>query len=254
MKKIITLLVSMFCTVVLSAQTIAVWGFESDNFCLEDKIATMSDLLIDELVGINGITIVERTKLDAVLQEMDFQNGIYTDPETVKSVGKMTNADCVITGNTTIIGGEFVATARLIEVESGKILHTAKMRCRTWTEFYDAIPKFAQEIVNRVPSPNRLLGTWICETSDESYTIIFDNKNKCSIETTSEMLTGGYTLSKDKMSGVETLKINAHSTDKKTKILWNSICSFSTPDYSSFNIQIKNSEGKTIRATFIKSE
>lgn len=120
MKKLITLIAAILITASIPAQTVAVWGFESDSFCLENKTAVMSDLLIDELVGINGITVVERNRLDDVIRELNFQNGIYTDPQSVKSVGKMVNADCVITGNTTFIDGDLLVTARLIEVESAK--------------------------------------------------------------------------------------------------------------------------------------
>ena len=57
----------------LSAQTVAVLGFESDSFCLDQRTGVMSDLLSDELVRIEGITVVERKRIDRVIEEMDFQ-------------------------------------------------------------------------------------------------------------------------------------------------------------------------------------
>lgn len=254
MKKLITLFTTLFFVATLSAQTVAVWGFDSDSFCLENKTAVMSDLLIDELVGINGITVVERNRLDDVIRELDFQNGIYTDADSVKSIGKMVNADCVITGNTTIIGGDLLVTARLIEVETAKILYTAKMQCSTWKEFYQKLPKFAQECVNKIPSPNRFLGKWLCDLDDESYEITFNDNKTCQVITSSETLTGSYFFGKDSYSGGDMLKVNAKSKGSKSKISWSSLCSFTSSDYSSFNIQIKNSEGKTVRASFVKIE
>ena len=254
MKKLITIIASIFIAATLSAQTVAVWGFDSDSFCLENKTAVMSDLLIDELVGINGITVVERNRLDDVIRELDFQNGIYTDSESVKSVGKMVNADCVITGNTTFIDGELLVTARLIEVETAKILYTAKMQCSTWKEFYQKLPKFAQECVNKIPSPNRFLGKWICDLDDETYEITFKDNKTCEVATSSETMTGTYTYGKDNYSGGDILKVNAKAKGSKSKITWSSLCTFTSSDYSSFNIQIKNSEGKTVRASFVKIE
>lgn len=254
MKKIIVFFVAILLTATLSAQTVAVWGFDSDSFCLENKTAVMSDLLIDELVGINGITVVERSRLDDVISELDFQNGIYTDADSVKSIGKMVNADCVITGNTTIIGGDLLVTARLIEVETAKILYTAKMQCSTWKEFYQKLPKFAQECVNKIPSPNRFLGKWLCDLNDESYEITFNDNKTCQVITSSETLTGSYSFGKDSYSGGDMLKVNAKGKGSKSKISWSSFCTFTSSDYSSFNIQIKNSEGKTVRASFVKIE
>ncbi len=254
MKKLITILTAILMSATLSAQTVAVWGFDSDNFCLENKTAVMSDLLIDELVGINGITVVERNRLDDVIRELDFQNGIYTDPESVKSVGKMVNADCVITGNTAIIEGDLLVTARLIEVETAKILYTSKMQCSTWKEFYQKLPKFAQECVNKIPSPNRFLGKWICDLDDESYEITFKDNKTCEVVTSSKTMSGTYSYGKDKYSGGDMFKLNARAKDSKAKLSWSSLCTFTSDDYSSFNIQIKNSEGKTVRASFVKVE
>lgn len=254
MKKLITIIATIFIATTLSAQTVAVWGFDSDSFCLENKTAVMSNLLIDELVGINGITVVERNRLNDVIRELNFQNGIYTDPQSVKSVGKMVNADCVITGNTTFIDCELLVTARLIEVETAKILYTAKMQCRTWKDFYQKLPKFAQDCVNKLPSPNRFLGKWICDLDDETYEITFKENKTCEIINGNEMLSGSYIYGKDSWSGGDILKVNARSKVTKSKISWSSICTFTSDDFSSFNIQIKNREDKTVRASFSKIE
>ncbi|MDE5776802.1 MAG: CsgG/HfaB family protein, partial [Treponemataceae bacterium] len=152
-------LLTALCTSVF-AQTVAVLGFESDSFCLDQRTGVMSDLLSDELVRIEGITVVERKRIDRVIEEMDFQMSGWTDAKTVKAAGKMVNADCVITGSVNTLGATLYVTARMIEVESAKVLHSAKMTCDTWDEFTRKLPQFARECVKKMPSPNRFLGTW----------------------------------------------------------------------------------------------
>ena len=259
MKKSIILCLFLLITTILSAQVIAVCTFDSDTFCLEDKKAVMSDLLTDELVHISGITVVEREKINSLLKEIDFQNSGYTDPNTVKEQGKMLNADCMIYGNTTYINCELIVTARMASVESGQILYTARMKCRTWSEFYDKLPKFAQECVNKIPSPNRFLGKWSGDTDDTSYEVTFGDKKKCTVvingsedDIAPQTLSGTYSYGKDSYSGGLLLKVNAKSGSNK--IAWSSFCTFTTDDYSSFNIQIKNSAGKAVRASFVKIE
>lgn len=74
------------------AQTVAVLGFESDDFCLDSRTGTMSDLLTDELVGIDSVSVLERKQVNRILEEMHFQAAGYTDAETAKTIGKMLNA------------------------------------------------------------------------------------------------------------------------------------------------------------------
>lgn len=259
MKKLITLLLAVLLATTLSAQVIAVREFESDTFCLEFRTAVMSDLLVDELVQINGITVVERDKINNILGEQNFQNLGYTDPDTVKTQGKMLNADCMVYGNTTFIGDELVVTARLADVETGQILYTARMRCTTWTQFYDRLTIFAQELVNKIPSPNRFAGVWECDLGDDFYEIKFNENKKCEVTILSgtdgeKIASGTYSYSKDPYSGGDMLKVNARSNDGKNRITWSSLCTFTSSDFSSFNIQIKNGEGKTVRASFVKVE
>ena len=99
MKKKLTFLATLLVAFTLHAQTVAVLGFESDDFCIEDRTGTMSDLLTDELVGLPHITVVERKHIDQVVGEMKFQAKPYTDPATAKQLGKMIGADAVIIGS-----------------------------------------------------------------------------------------------------------------------------------------------------------
>ncbi len=261
MKKLITFFLAIFLVTALSAQTIAVYEFESDTFCLETQTGVMSDLFVDELVNIQGIKIVERDRIDSILREKEFQNKGYTNAETVIEEGQMLNADCIIYGKTTFIGDDLVVTARLADVKTGQIMYTAKMQCSTWTEFYQKLPKFAQECVNKIPSPNRFLGSWVCDTDDISYDIVFKDKKKCEITISGSdsiaagtVLTGTYSYNTDTYSSGNILKVTAKSKDGKTKVAWTSMYTFTSDDFSSFNMQIKNSEGKAIRASFVKVE
>ena len=67
MKKILSFVLSLFIGISAFAQTVAVLGFESDNFCIEERTGMMSDLLTDELVGLPHITVVERKHIDKVV-------------------------------------------------------------------------------------------------------------------------------------------------------------------------------------------
>ena len=262
MKKLLLSLICAFITVLaVNAQTIAVLGFESDQFYLESKKGTMSDLLTDELVNIDGITILERSQIDKVLEEMDFQVSGYTDAKTAKTIGSMINADCIITGSVALFGEKLTVTARTIEVETAKILCSAKMTCSSWTDFNRQLPKFASDCISKLPIKNRFAGIWqgslTNDALDDYYEITFTKNNRCQItlSTTDEFgdvseLSGSGSYSYEK----NILRIDARlSTDLgiAKKISWRSTYKFSE-DYNSFSILVKPEKGAQTRVTFAK--
>lgn len=238
----------------ISAQTVAVLGFESDDFCLEDRTGVMSDLLSDELVRIDGITVVERKRIDRVIEEMDFQMSGWTDAKTVKAAGKMVNADCVITGSVDTLGATLYVTARMIEVESAKVLHSAKMTCATWNDFTRQLPQFARECVKKMPSPNRFLGTWVGEAPGGSvYEITFAEKGVCMVKASSDGDFGTASGAKGTYSYDKNfLRINARLSS--SRISWRSVYKFDGA-FGSFNILVPKADGgeETVRVSFVKT-
>ena len=183
MKKIIALVVGLVAAIGVRAQTIAVLGFDSDSFSLESRTATMSDLLTNELVDANeDLDIVERILINKVLEEMDFQQTTgYTDMTTAKSIGKMLNADYIVAGNVNMTGAKMTVTARMIDVESAKILSTSNMSCSSWSEFNRKLPDFANKLVSKIPQPNYFAGTWLGGSNeiDDTYEIRLEEKGRC---------------------------------------------------------------------------
>lgn len=232
----------------------AVLGFESDDFCLEDRTGVMSDLLSDELVRIDGITVVERKRIDRVIEEMDFQMSGWTDAKTVKAAGKMVNADCVITGSLDTLGATLYVTARMIEVESAKVLHSAKMTCATWNDFTRQLPQFARECVKKMPSPNRFLGTWMGEVPGGSvYEITFAEKGVCTVKASSDGDFGTASGAKGTYSYDKNfLRINARLSS--SRIGWRSVYKFDGA-FGSFNILVPKADGgeETVRVSFVKT-
>ncbi|MBP3709795.1 MAG: hypothetical protein J6I73_05260 [Treponema sp.] len=263
MKKKLTIFCALsFAAAVTFSQTVAVLGFESDNFMLEKRTGTMSDLLTDELVGMEHITVLERKQIDKVLEEMDFQMAGYTDAATVKAIGSMLNADTVITGSVALFGNELKVTARTIEVETAKILSSAKMTCSTWNDFTRQLPKFAQECVKKIPVPkiNNFAGTWEgnIDGGADFYEITFNNKNKCTVEMTTLNNFGDEVLMKGSgsySSDGRILRIDARlRTDMGVakQLSWRSVYKFNE-DNTSFNILVKDESGRQVRVNFAKT-
>ena len=74
-----------------------------------------------------GLRVVERERLDAVMEEQKFSLSALTDTENAIQVGKLLSVQRIITGTILPLGGRTVVFGRVIDVESGEILTAAQV-------------------------------------------------------------------------------------------------------------------------------
>ncbi len=103
--------------------------------------AGATDLMVNALLSTNRFRVFERSKLDAILQEQDFQHfSGLVDQTTAVKLGKMIGVDAILTGSITNISfkkaegikigplkvgkssAKVVMTIRIIDVTTGEIL------------------------------------------------------------------------------------------------------------------------------------
>lgn len=224
MKKSILIPLLMFVvTAFLPAQTVAVFDFDCDDLAFYDKVSTMTDLLVHELVKAGDVTVVERKEMDKLMAEYAFQANPYIDITTAKKMGKGIGADCIIVGSAAVLGCPLYITARMVDVEKGVILHSAKMTLNTWNEYENKLPAFASDCVKKLPVPNYFTGTWsgtiYTDEFSDYYEIMFGEKSKCTVKVTSagsdgnetvQEGSGTYSYVDDGFSGGKIFKLNVH--------------------------------------------
>ena len=249
-------------------QTVAVFDFDCDDKDFESNIAMMTDLLIHELVKQGDVTVVERKRLDKIMQEYAFQANPFVDITTAKKLGRGVGADCIIVGSVAALGCPLYITARMIDVEKGTILHSAKMKLNFWNEYEQKLPAFASECVRKMPIPNYFTGIWTGTVSaggfEDYYEINFSEKHKCSVKVTSinesgeEIVQEGlgtYSYSKDEFSGGWMFKLQAVFKGAKIarlrKINWVYPINLNN-EKNSFSLNFPLDSNKMVRLTFIK--
>jgi len=79
-------------------------------------------MLITDLSNINMLTIVERDKIESILQEQKLNNSKDFDPNTASKLGKLLGAQIILTGGYFEMMGSLRVDARFIDVQTGKIL------------------------------------------------------------------------------------------------------------------------------------
>lgn len=92
------------------------YGKEDDYAQLRKGLAQM---LITDLAGDGSLEVVERTRLEDLLAELDLQASKRIDPSTAVKAGKLLGARFLVYGSYFILGETLMIDARALEVETG---------------------------------------------------------------------------------------------------------------------------------------
>jgi len=99
---------------------LAVTDFEPLGVFPEEALA-VAEILRTELIGFDGITVMERVRLRWVFEELSLsQSGITTDDAL--QIGELAGADYVAVGALSALGNTYTVSVRLVEVSSATAL------------------------------------------------------------------------------------------------------------------------------------
>lgn len=82
---------------------------------------SFSESLTMSLTQVNSLQVIERSQIQAVLQEQSFTQSAFVDPQTAPELGKILGATKVLIGNYQKIGPTLVVNTRVVDVVSGQI-------------------------------------------------------------------------------------------------------------------------------------
>lgn len=88
----------------------------------------LAEMIITDLIGYDGITVVERDKLEAALGELQLQGTAAFDPATRVTAGKLVGARYVISGAMLGVMPEVRIDARLTDIMTGADVVAASVR------------------------------------------------------------------------------------------------------------------------------
>ena len=113
------LLFSNLTAFAIKNETIAVFDFIGNDIN-SNTARTLSDRLRIELVKYNFINVLERSRIDAILEEQAIQMSGCVD-ECLVEVGKLLGATSIITGSIGKVGDYYTINARKINATTGKL-------------------------------------------------------------------------------------------------------------------------------------
>lgn len=108
----------------MESKTVAVVDFDNHtgSAAYDNLKRGISESLMTKLARRPELTLVERNQLEKALKELGFGQSVYVNPNSAKQIGKMLNADYLVTGDVVKAGNRFEINVRMIEVETARVL------------------------------------------------------------------------------------------------------------------------------------
>jgi TolB-like protein len=123
--------------------SVAVLYFQNQgNPELEPLKVGLTQMLTTDLVGAGGVTVVERTQLQALMDELKLGHSAVVDKDTSAKLGKLLGAEYLVLGSYFSLAGTLRVDARLVRVETGEVVYASGSN-GTVAEFLDIERKVA---------------------------------------------------------------------------------------------------------------
>jgi TolB-like protein len=81
-----------------------------------------TDRMVTQLVELRRFKVIERAKLDEVLQEQRLQASGVVDDRTAVDIGRVAGADAIVIGSVSIVGSTTTVSARVIDTQSSEVI------------------------------------------------------------------------------------------------------------------------------------
>ena len=113
----------------------------------------VADFLITDLAGNPNVTVVDRDRIQQVLQEQNLVKQGVIDPQTAVRVGKLVGAQYAIVGGFMNDGrGNMVLTGRSVNMETGVVTNPQRVQAKT-DDVLGLIAKLSDQIAHDMKLP-----------------------------------------------------------------------------------------------------
>lgn len=116
----------------------------------EPTALMVSDLLRTELFNTGLFRVIERSEMESVLKEQEFQISGCTETECAVQVGKLLSARKILIGTVGKLGKEYIINARIVDVESGEMEFADNTAVESESRLRQAVKEFAQKLSKKI--------------------------------------------------------------------------------------------------------
>jgi TolB-like protein len=131
------------------------------------SVTTLTDNLITILRGLKRFSVVERERLNNILQEQGLSQSGLVEAATGTEVGKIKGIDILVTGGVGKLGSILTVNTRFIDIRTGEI--TATERVEGTSE--EDLPAMTNTLAHKIEEAFPLMGYIVTLESDKSVMI-----------------------------------------------------------------------------------
>ena len=131
--------------------TIVVIPFDAKNIEQNDA-NVLFEVFTNEIAGTGKFKVVDRTKVDFIKKQHEFQNSDWSNDEKVAKLGNALNANIVVTGQLMPFKDKIVVSFRMLDVNTMEIVTSATARVSDTSEFFDKIPEIVKKLTGEIKS------------------------------------------------------------------------------------------------------
>lgn len=107
----------------------------------------ITDLLRNDLFNTGKYSVLERSNMDKLIKEQQFQWTGCTTTECAVELGKILNMQEMVVGSVNKLGTKTFISVRMVDVESGEITRTALVECYSDNDLSDACKEITGKLV-----------------------------------------------------------------------------------------------------------
>lgn len=121
---------------------------------LESYRTGLTDMFISKLQKMEHIRVVERSKLDNIMSEMELSDLGAIDPDTAQRIGRLMGAQALYYGSfTSPLGEQLCLDGRLVRVETGEVISAGQNICAINDKaLFDTVEKVSKIIEKQINS------------------------------------------------------------------------------------------------------
>ena len=131
--------------------TIVVIPFDAKNIEQNDA-NVLFEVFTNEIAGTGKFKVVDRTKVDFIKKQHEFQKSDWSNDEKVAKLGNALNANIVVTGQLMPFKDKIVVSFRMLDVNTMEIVTSATARVSDTSEFFDKIPEIVKKLTGEIKS------------------------------------------------------------------------------------------------------
>jgi TolB-like protein len=122
---------------------------------LSADVETITELLGNAVVRTGRFDVVDRAALEDLMKEHQFQMDDWSNETKSVEMGRVLNANFIVRGQVSRLGSQMIVSARILDVNTARILGTSEMQLTSMDEAYGKMDALVKTLTNDIQSTRR---------------------------------------------------------------------------------------------------